>query len=325
MTSFKPYPLKFKPLFLEKMWGGQRLHTVLYKNLPENLKIGESWEIFDRNGDSSLIVNGDYTGRHLHELLAEFSSDVLGYRSDSRFPLLIKFIDASQVLSIQVHPDDAFAQKMGEPNGKTEAWLVLDSAKDGSIICGLKPGVSLSDLSKALSDNKLESVLENYRVKRGDTFLIKAGTVHAIGAGVVLLEIQQNSDTTYRVYDWNRLGLDSQPRPLHIDQALQAIDWTIDRETIRPKKSKLEFDFGERELLVNCPFFSVESFALGGAAEMPRAWGHFEILITIDGEGLIHTDDSEPLPFSIGETILIPAILPSYQITTASCRLIRVY
>ena len=221
------YPLTFHPLFKERVWGGRNLETLYRKSLPPGIPIGESWEISDRPGDESVIANGPLAGKDLRWLMEHHERDLLGGAAsqNGRFPLLIKILDAQDKLSLQVHPPPQKAAELGgEP--KTEMWYIVRAAPAAELYVGLKRGVTRQDFERKIQMGDVAGCFHRVPVKAGDAMFLPSGRVHAIGAGLVLFEIQQNSDTTYRVFDWNRVGLDGKPRELHIAQSLASIDFT---------------------------------------------------------------------------------------------------
>lgn len=221
------YPLTFHPLFKERVWGGRNLETLYRKSLPPGIPIGESWEISDRPGDVSVIANGPLAGKDLRWLMEHHERDLLGGAAsqNGRFPLLIKILDAQDKLSLQVHPPPQKAAELGgEP--KTEMWYIVRAAPAAELYVGLKRGVTRQDFERKIQMGDVAGCFHRVPVKAGDAMFLPSGRVHAIGAGLVLFEIQQNSDTTYRVFDWNRVGLDGKPRELHIAQSLASIDFT---------------------------------------------------------------------------------------------------
>jgi mannose-6-phosphate isomerase len=221
------YPLTFQPVFKERVWGGRSLERLYGKALPPAAPFGESWEISDRPEAASVIANGPLAGQDLRRLMEEHGRDVLGpvaVTAGGRFPLLIKILDARETLSVQVHPPAAAAAPWGgEP--KTEMWYVVEAAPGAELFAGLKRGVARAEFEQRVRDGSVAGCLHRLPVQAGDALFLPSGRVHAIGAGVVLFEIQQNSDTTYRVFDWNRAGLDGQPRQLHVAQSLASIDF----------------------------------------------------------------------------------------------------
>lgn len=253
------YPLTFEPIFMERVWGGRNLERLFGKALPAGRPIGESWEITDRPEAVSVIANGPLTGTDLHSLLSERPDELLGPSrgNSSRFPILVKILDAQEVLSLQVHPPAAKAQALGgEP--KTEMWYVVE-ARDGAVLhAGLKAGVTREQFEKALHEGTALDYIHTHRVQGGDVMFIPSGRVHAIGAGNVIFEIQQNSDTTYRVFDWNRVGLDGRPRELHIPQSLVSIDFADAEPPLTQPEEVGEGAFKFR-YLVNDPLFRINT------------------------------------------------------------------
>jgi mannose-6-phosphate isomerase len=220
------YPLIFKPIFKERVWGGRAIERLYGKNLPPGVPIGESWEISDRPGDASVIANGPLAGKDLRWLMEHHERKLLGNAksANGRFPLLIKILDAQEKLSLQVHPPaDKAAELKGEP--KTEAWYIADAAPGAELYVGLKRGVTRAEFEHKIKTGAVAECFHRVPVKAGDTMFLPSGRVHAIGAGLVIFEIQQNSDTTYRVFDWNRVGLDGKPRDLHVAESLASIDF----------------------------------------------------------------------------------------------------
>jgi mannose-6-phosphate isomerase len=217
------YPLRFQPRFKERIWGGRTLETLYRKALPESGPIGESWEVSDRPGDESVIDNGPLAGRTLRWLMSHHGADVLGAAAAApggRFPLLCKILDAREKLSLQVHPP---LSALGEP--KTEMWYIAHAEPGAELYVGLRQGVTRGEFERCLREGTVADCFHRIAVRAGDTMFLPSGRVHAIGSGLVIFEIQQNSDTTFRVFDWNRVGLDGQPRALHIDESLQSIDF----------------------------------------------------------------------------------------------------
>lgn len=223
------YPLTFVPRFKELVWGGARLATELGKSCPPAKRIGESWEMVDLPDDQSRVAEGPLAGRTLHELVVEYRDELLGpvATADGRFPLLVKYIDAARTLSVQVHPDEDAALKLGG-RPKHEAWYILGAEPGAKLYVGLQPGTTREMLQRAIADDDVESLLVEIEPQVGDLVPVEPGTVHAIGAGVLLAEVQQPSDTTYRLHDWGRVGLDGRPRPLHVYEALESVDFAAE-------------------------------------------------------------------------------------------------
>jgi mannose-6-phosphate isomerase len=221
------YPFVFHPLFKERVWGGRMLEELYDKRLPPGVPIGESWEVSDRSGDESVVANGALAGRSLRWLMEHHAAEILGDANpaaDGRFPLLCKILDARERLSLQVHPPDHPSHRLGEP--KTELWHIVSAAPDALLYVGLKRGVTRQQFEAGIRAGNVADCFHRIPVRRGDTMFLPSGRVHAIGSGLVIFEIQQNSDTTFRVFDWNRVGLDGSPRELHVAESLASIDFT---------------------------------------------------------------------------------------------------
>ena len=218
--------MSFTPLYMERVWGGRSLELKLGRTLPEGKLIGESWELVDREHEQSVVAEGAHKGKTIRELLENSGADILGpgREGSQPFPILIKWLDCQDRLSLQVHPPAAIAPILGG-EAKTENWYIAECDEDASLIVGLKQGVTREQFTQALKDNKVGACVHRFPVKQGDSILVESGRMHAIDAGNLILEIQQNSDTTYRVYDWGRVGLDGAPRQLHLEESLQSIDF----------------------------------------------------------------------------------------------------
>jgi mannose-6-phosphate isomerase len=267
-------PIIFEPLFMERVWGGRQLESIYHKALPPGTRIGESWEVVDREEAQSVVHTGPLKGSTLHDLWTDHREAVFGkVAAAPRFPLLLKILDAQERLSVQVHPPAAVAAELhGEP--KTEMWYVADTHLDSDIFAGLQPGVTREDFEQALDKGDVADKLHRIEVKPGDAIFIPSGRVHAIGAGNLIVEVQQNSDTTYRVFDWNRIGLDGKARQLHIQESLVSIDF----EDVEPK---LQTPKGE--LIVSCDYFRIDKWKLDGPREATLA-GQFAIFTCLEGE-----------------------------------------
>jgi mannose-6-phosphate isomerase len=284
--------------------------------MPDDYLYGESWELSCREGAMSRVMNGELVGNRFHELFAQYPVELLGKRSSeswlNAFPLLIKYLDASDSLSIQVHPDDAWAlQKRTGESGKSEMWYVLDAEPNAKLMVGLEHGVNRVSLVNALATGQIRSQIHEVPIRQGDAVYIPAGTVHAILGGVRLAEIQQNSDTTYRLYDWNRIGLDGTPRPLHVNDALDVIDYT--RGPITPTRGLLMDGSGwQCRLLVACSHFAVEEMRVEYLESRINP-ERFEIWMILKGRGRLSAA-SGGFDFREGETWMIPAALGDYTL-----------
>jgi mannose-6-phosphate isomerase len=294
------YPLKLVPRLLEKPWGGRRMETVLKRKLHVAGPVGESWEVFDRDGGSSEIANGPLAGRRLAEI-----------RGATPFPLLVKVLDATETLSVQVHPDTATAARLGA-EAKTECWFVVHAEPGAKVWRGLVDDCTREDVARALAVNDVERVLRSFEVKPGDTIFVPAGTVHTIGAGVLLLEVQQNSDTTYRLHDWGR------GRALHVREALDSIHFGPRSPDKVPAQVMEDEGAFRRELLVTCRHFSAEAIVAMGTVtlELSPSAAPFQVLHVLTGAGEIRPFDRRiaPAAFSQGDTLLLPTEHDAYEI-----------
>ena len=317
------YPLKFTPILKDKIWGGQKLKSIL--NKPSDLlNIGESWEISDVDGDTSIVSNGNLKGKSLKELLEIFGSDLIGKQNyrifRNKFPLLIKFIDAKQDLSIQLHPNDKLAAERHNSFGKTEMWYVMQADEDSNLIVGFNQVVNQKKYLKHLEDKTLTEILNFDKVNKGDTYFIEVGRVHAIGAGVMLAEIQQTSDVTYRVYDWDRVDDEGNERELHNDLAIDAIDFNM-QDDFRVNYSK---KVNQSNQMVSCPYFTTNYLEVTGTLKKEENIDSFFIYICVEGEVTIKGNSiSEHL--KKGETLLIPAAIEDYEIYSKKATLLEVY
>src|SRR5258708_6729081 len=278
------YPLTFQPIFKKRIWGGRALEQLYGKELPAGVPIGESWEISDRPGDASVIANGPLAGKDLRWLMENHPRELLGdaKSANGRFPLLIKILDAQEKLSLQVHPPTQKAAELkGEP--KTEAWYIADAAPGAELYVGLKRGVTRAKFEQKIKTGAVAECFHRVPVRAGDTMFLPSGRVHAIGAGLVIFEIQQNSDTTYRVFDWNRLGLDKKPRELHIAESLASIDFNDFEPTLVPAKFTEEKKF-KRRSLVSDPLFAIEEFQASAGAEAAVESGKPRIVAVVKGK-----------------------------------------
>jgi mannose-6-phosphate isomerase len=302
------YPLTFRPIFKERVWGGRELERLYHKPLPPGVPIGESWEISDRPGDVSVIANGTLAGKDLRWLMEHHAADLLGKAkpSSGRFPLLIKILDAQDKLSLQVHPPPAKAAELGgEP--KTEMWYVAEAAPGAELYVGLKRGVTRAEFEQRIKAGTVAECFHRVSVRPGDAMFLPSGRVHALGAGLVIFEIQQNSDTTYRVFDWNRLGLDGKPRELQIPQSLASIDFSDYEPALLPRAVAQS---GAQKIrpLVRGPLFAVEAQELVAGASAPLRPTKMQIVALLAG-GVQVSDGAGTLALAAGQFCLIPASL----------------
>lgn len=316
MPAVPLYPLRFEPILKELIWGGRRLETVLGKTLGAGSHYAESWELADHGDDVSRVAEGPLRGASLRELVRERGNALLGPALGPRaqFPLLVKFLDAHQVLSVQVHPDDALGRKLANDNGKTEAWVVIHAEPGSLIYAGLQSGVTREQFAAAIASGAVEPLLHRFEPQPGDCTLIPAGTVHAIGAGVLVAEIQQMSDATFRVFDWGRVGADGKPRALHVAQALESTDYT--RGPVNPVTPEIERSAaGVRERLARCPYFAFERLRLDGPMTVGSS-ERFTILLGLGGTAEVWHEGAGAR-IERGQTLLLPAALGECTIAPA--------
>lgn len=299
--------LKFRPLLISTIWGGSKI--IPFKNLDSDQEnVGESWEVSGVKNNESVVCEGEYEGKNLNELVEEMKETLVGKENYERFgntfPLLVKFIDARQDLSIQVHPDDETAHRQGKPMGKTEMWYALDSDADATLRVGLSKAITPQLYKEMVEDGSIVGALAEYNLKAGDCFFIPAGRIHAICKGSFVAEIQQTSDVTYRIYDYKRRDKDGNYRQLHTKEASEAIDYTVlddYRTHYTPMKN-------EGVPLVSCPFFTTAVYDLDEPMTLDYSeLDSFVILIGVKGEATLLTEDGDEITFKQGETLLLPA------------------
>lgn len=303
------YPLKFTPIYKQVIWGGEKLSTSLNKSdAPEST--GESWEISGVENNVSIVANGFLEGNPLDELIEVYMGDIVG---DSvydtygiEFPVLIKFIHANDNLSVQVHPDDEFSAERHGKRGKTEMWYIIEAEENAELISGFKKDVDDKEFMKHLNEKNLPEILNFEKVKAGDVFFLPAKRVHAIGKGIVLTEIQQTSDVTYRIYDWDRLGNDGKPRELHLDLALEVMDFKK-RNDIRTNYTSIN---NKTINLADCPYFTTGIIEFDQPVDKDFALiDSFVIYICTEGSMLINYKGGEAVSLVKGESVLVPAAL----------------
>lgn len=306
------YPLTFHPIFKERVWGGRRLARLFGKPLPTGAPIGESWEISDRPGDVSVVAHGPLAGKDLHWLVENRRADLLGKArlEGGRFPLLLKLLDAQDKLSLQVHPP---AHRAGELHGdpKTELWFIAEAAPGAELYVGLKAGVTRAVFEQRIRDGRVAGCFHRVPVRAGDAMFLPSGRVHAIGAGLVIFEIQQNSDTTYRVFDWNRVGLDGQPRELHVAQSLASIDFDDFEPALAGGEETTAANCRIRKL-VRHSLFNVELFHVQRDGVIALPVSRMQILGVVAGEVRIG-DPATPV-LRPGEFCVLPACLPEVEL-----------
>lgn len=319
-SEFVSYPLHFQPILKDRIWGGTKL-TTLGKNLPSNT-IGESWEISMIDNDVNIATSGIYQGQTIADLVHLFPEEILGKKVyakyGNQFPLLFKFLDAKTDLSIQLHPNDELAKKRHNTFGKTEMWYIMQADENARIILGFEKDSSADEYLQHLANKTLPTVLKEYYVKKGDVFFIETGTIHAIGGGILLAEIQQTSDITYRVYDWDRVDDQGNERELHVDLALDAINY-------KSKDPKINYtkDSNQANNLVDCPFFTTNYLPLTATYSVNKTDDYFLVYICTEGDFCLCIND-EQFSFKEGDTVLVPAKCTQFKIE-GKATLLEVY
>lgn len=318
------YPISFEPILKEKIWGGQKLRIILNKR-SDRTDLGESWEISGVENNISVVRNGPLKGKDLNSILEEYKERILGARNfqyfGTRFPLLIKFIDAKTDLSVQLHPNDSIAKERHNSFGKTEMWYIMQADEGAEINIGFKKGISKEEYLKYLNSGKITEILNFEKVKKGDSFFINTGMVHAIGAGVLLAEIQQTSDITYRIYDWGRVDPEGKARELHTELALDAIDF----------KNKEDFkrDYIWREnhssKIAACEYFTTNFLPVKGTIFKDYSeLDSFVIYMCVSGEADVRINGNAEKILQ-GQTLLIPAENEEVQITSEGAELLEIF
>ena len=299
--------LRFEPLYQDRVWGGRSLETTLGRRLPPSRPIGESWEVVDRPEAQSVVATGRLKGQSLRSVLVDHVDTIMGpgWSAQTPFPILVKWLDCRERLSLQVHPPVAVAAELkGEP--KTENWYIAQTVPGAQLIVGLKRGVTREHFERAIQSNTVEACVHRFRVTAGDSILVHSGQVHAIDAGNLILEIQQNSDTTYRVYDWGRVGLDGSPRQLHVEQSLRSIDWT----DFEPAPLRAAPTSG---VIAECAEFRIRRVVLGKgeevqirAGEQPRLLSIVSGQVRAAGEGRSGSRGASLPALTLGDNVLLP-------------------
>lgn len=319
----KLYPLTFDPIFSERLWGGRKLETVLGKKLSGD-QIGESWELSAMEGAVSQVSNGPLAGTSLEELVERFGEEILGNRVLERFgrkfPILVKFIDAKLDLSIQVHPGDEQAAKEHNSFGKTEMWYIMQADPGSRLILGFNRDITRQEYQDSLAAGRLMELVHQEPVQEGDTFFIAPGTIHAIGEGIMLAEIQQTSDITYRVYDFDRLGKDGRKRELHTDLALEAMNYQV-RDDFRVEYPR---EPNQSNAMVSCPYFITNYLHLTqNMASWKLQQGSFTIFVCVSGSADLCSNAGD-VHLNMGQTALIPACIKSLSIRTEGVKFLEV-
>ncbi len=312
-------PLIFEPIFKRRVWGGRRLETCLQKKLPLDDPIGESWEVADLEGDQSVVAVGPHAGKTFAEMIQWWGADLLGRAAliDGRFPLLLKFLDAAQPLSVQVHPSEEQARLAGGTvRMKNEAWYVIDAAPESWILRGLKDGVDAEELRRAIGAGRIETVMNRIPARRGHAYYLPSGTPHALGPGVLVAEVQTPSDVTYRLFDWNRVEpATGQPRDLHVELALSSMRYeAVPPQTEHPQH--LASVWTSITSLVRCESFVVERVRMAAGVEQPIPHEELVIWMMLEGSGRVTCRGlKDPMSLGIGNTIVLPAGLKDARIS----------
>ncbi len=318
------YVLKFRPILKKKLWGGTKLNDILHKKT-NTKSIGESWEISAVKDNYSLVTEGSLAGKSLQELLSTYRESLIGGKNYMRFgdnfPLLIKFIDAKEDLSVQLHPDDQIARTKHNSFGKTEMWYVLQTDSKSRLIIGFDKEINYTQYQKHITEGTLINILNTVEVAPGDAFYIKPGLVHAIGKGTLLVEIQQTSDITYRIYDWDRKDKDGNPRELHQEKAMEAIDFS-NNEINKLKYTKTPNKINN---LINCDFFITNIIIIDKEITVSHdKLDSFVIYICIEGKAIVY-QNKDIITLRLGETILVPANIKNIRVYSDGAKLLQTY
>jgi mannose-6-phosphate isomerase len=293
------YPLKFRPIFKQRIWGGQKLREYFGKDIPVGERIGESWELTDLPQDKSIVTNGPLAGMNIHQVITKYPKEITGNASfGGDFPLLIKILDAEDLLSVQVHPDEETCKRTGKGDPKTECWYIIKAAPGAVIYRGVKETVTREQFAAAIKEGSVAELLNRVEVKQGQCHFLPSGTAHAIGAGLLIAEIQLPSDTTYRVFDWNRVDERGKRRQLHIEDALESIHFG---------KSAEDYPVTTVGRLVECKYFVIDKGHQTKGCERLETTGQMRVVMILNGAGQFQTQGQESVDFSGGDTILLPA------------------
>ena len=317
----KFYPLQFEPILKERIWGGEKLKTLLNKPITSTIT-GESWELSTVEGDVSVVANGEWKGKSLNEIINDSPDEILGTEVHARFgkqfPLLFKYLDAREDLSIQVHPNDELAKKRHNSFGKTEMWYIMQADDDARIIVGFKEKSNASEYIENLEKKTLLSILDDVKVKSGDVFFLDTGTVHAIGAGLLVAEIQQTSDITYRLYDFDRVDANGNTRELHVDLALEAINY----DKVETKKEYTK-NLNSSNEIVDCPYFTTNFIPLDGEISVSKSGKTFTVYMCTEGAFELEYNNSK-IQYKKGDTVLIPAAMNTF-ILSGKASILEIY
>ena len=308
------YPIKLKPAFKDYLWGGTRLRDDFGKDCDFD-KIAESWELSCHKDGNSVVADGEFAGLTLAQYIEKEGKSVLGTNCEKfeNFPILIKLIDAKDNLSVQVHPNNEYAQRVEGEYGKTEMWYVVDCDEGASLLYGFKHNITKEEFRERIENNTLLEVTNSVPVKKGDVFFIEAGTLHAIGKGILIAEIQQNSNTTYRIYDYGRVGADGKPRQLHIDKAVDVTN--LCPEKPYPQSEPVDMGGWTKKRLAKCEYFTVDVINVDTSAALEADKSSFVNILVLDGGCVLSSEGNDAVELKKGDSVFIPAGLGKFELT----------
>lgn len=317
------YPMLLKPAFKDYLWGGTRLRDDFGKDCDFD-KVAESWELSCHKDGNSVIANGEFEGMTLAEYIEKQGRSVLGTACDrfENFPVLIKLIDAKDNLSVQVHPDNDYAMRVEGEYGKTEMWYVVDADEGATLLYGFTKDISKEEFKERIENNTLLEVTNAVPVKKGDVFFIRSGTLHAIGKGILIAEIQQNSNTTYRIYDYGRVGADGKPRELHVEKAMDVTE--LCPATPYPETPWENKGGYSEKLLSSCEYFTVKSLDISDKAELTADEKSFVHILVLDGECVFSAENYENITLKKGYSLFVPAAYGKFELT-GKCEAVMTY
>lgn len=308
------YPIKLKPAFKDYLWGGTRLRDDFGKDCDFD-KIAESWELSCHKDGNSVVADGEFAGLTLAQYIEKEGKSVLGTNCEKfeNFPILIKLIDAKDNLSVQVHPNNEYAQRVEGEYGKTEMWYVVDCDEGSSLLYGFKHNITKEEFRERIENNTLLEVTNSVPVKKGDVFFIEAGTLHAIGKGILIAEIQQNSNTTYRIYDYGRVGADGKPRQLHIDKAVDVTNLCPAKPY--PQSEPVDMGGWTKKRLAKCEYFTVDVINVDTSAALEAYKSSFVNILVLDGGCVLSSEGNDAVELKKGDSVFIPAGLGKFELT----------
>ena len=308
------YPIKLKPAFKDYLWGGTRLRDDFGKDCDFD-KIAESWELSCHKDGNSVVADGEFAGLTLAQYIEKEGKSVLGTNCEKfeNFPILIKLIDAKDNLSVQVHPNNEYAQRVEGEYGKTEMWYVVDCDEGAALLYGFKHNITKEEFRERIENNTLLEVTNSVPVKKGDVFFIEAGTLHAIGKGILIAEIQQNSNTTYRIYDYGRVGADGKPRQLHIDKAVDVTNLCPAKPY--PQSEPVDMGGWTKKRLAKCEYFTVDVINVDTSAALEADKSSFVNILVLDGGCVLSSEGNDAVELKKGDSVFIPAGLGKFELT----------